>query len=366
MESNKTKRRKGIILLETIIKLAGQAKIKNHFEEVKQFLASWLKLLEKESLVKIIRRMIKWIITAKNFIVERRLAPHFIVIALGLIVALCNVIVARGADELYNLIPADPSTQVDVATSIDHYTPLIINDASSVEKLITLPTDSESSGFAIDVKTTTTSKSERPEEVAQQGPRTKNLIYAVQPGDTLSGLGMRYNVKISSIKFANDLTNIDLIQPGTTIKIPPESWEPSAKEIAAKEKKLAQANRNTVTRSSSSSRSISVDTRVGSKYNGYPYGYCTYYAATRRAIPTSWGNAGQWLNSAKRAGYTTGSEPAPGAIVVTRESWWGHVAYVESVSGSSFTVSEMNYSGWGVVSHRTISANDSVIKGFVY
>ena len=325
-------------------------------------MAYWLEMLNRKSLVKISLSGINRVKCAKNFIVEKKLLPHFSILALGIIVALCNVIVARGADQLYNLIPADPSSQVDIATSIDRYTPLIINDAASVEKLVMLPTDSGSNGFAIDVKTTSTEKVERPEDKVAEGPRTKNLIYTVQFGDTLSTLGMKYNVKTSSIKFANDITNIDLIQPGATIKIPPEGWEPSAKEIAAKNKKLAATSAIKTT----SSKRITVNSKAGSKYNGYPYGYCTYYAATRRAIPTSWGNAGQWLSSAKRAGYSTGSEPAPGAIVVTRESWWGHVAYVESVSGGSFTVSEMNYNGWGVVNYRTVSANDGAIKGFVY
>ena len=335
-------------------------KIKNYLDKGTQFLAFGLRQLDRETLVKIPQSGINQLKYAKNFIVEHRLAPHFTLVFLGLIVALCNVLVARGAEQLYTLIPADPQSQVAIATSIDRFTPLIPSDATSVEKFVTLPTSSESSGFAIDVKTTETIKSERPEEKIAEGPRTKNLNYTVEAGDTLSTLAMKFNVKMLSIKFANDITNIDLIKPGTALKIPPEGWEPSAKEIAAKEKKLATTKKTT------SSKGIVVSAKAGSKYNGYPYGYCTYYVATRRAIPTSWGNAGQWLSSAKRAGYSTGSEPAAGAVVVTRESWWGHVGYVESVSGDSFTISEMNYNGWGVVSRRTLSAHDVVIKGFVY
>ncbi|MDO8443881.1 MAG: CHAP domain-containing protein, partial [bacterium] len=79
-----------------------------------------------------------------------------------------------------------------------------------------------------------------------------------------------------------------------------------------------------------------------------------------------WGNGGQWLNSAQRAGYSTGSTPVPGAIMVSSESFWGHVAYVESVDGDEFTIVEMNARGWGVTSRRTKNKNDRVIKGFIY
>ena len=364
-ESKKTKIVRKNVYLERLKNLVRRVKSKNQLNKLNQFLAFWPKTVNKESLSKTVTTTVNRIKTAKNFIVERKLLPHFLVFSLGLIVALCNVLIASGASDLYSLIPADPSSQVDITNSIDKFTPIIANDSTSVENIVTLPTDSQSGVFAVDAKTTTTQVSERPDsqQVANQsGPRSKNLMYTVLVGDTLSGLGMRFNVKTSSIKFANSMSNADLIKPGETIKIPPDGWEPSAKEIAAREKKLAVSS----TSRTSSSSSITVVQRAGSKANGYPYGYCTYYVATRRAVPTNWGNAGQWINSAKRAGYDTGSAPVAGAIVVTRESWWGHVAYVESVSGDSFIIAEMNYHGWGVTSRRTMSAHDSVIKGFVY
>jgi surface antigen len=44
---------------------------------------------------------------------------------------------------------------------------------------------------------------------------------------------------------------------------------------------------------------------------------------------------------------------------------YGHVAVVESVnSDGSITVSEMNYAGWGIVDHRTISAGQA--SGYNY
>lgn len=86
----------------------------------------------------------------------------------------------------------------------------------------------------------------------------------------------------------------------------------------------------------------------GRPTNGYAYGYCTYYVATRKSIPQNWGNAESWLGAAQAAGYQTGSVPKPGAIAWT----YGHVAYVEKVSGGKVLISEMNAPVWNQVSHR--------------
>jgi surface antigen len=65
-------------------------------------------------------------------------------------------------------------------------------------------------------------------------------------------------------------------------------------------------------------------------------------------------------------GYATGKAPRVGAIMVSSESWWGHVGVVESVSGNTFTISEMNYKGFAKKSYRTVSSNSRLIKGFIY
>jgi surface antigen len=100
--------------------------------------------------------------------------------------------------------------------------------------------------------------------------------------------------------------------------------------------------------------------------NHFAYGYCTWYVANRRNIPWS-GNAIEWWPNARPYGYAEGASPAVGAVMVTRESPIGHVAYVESVSGDgSWTVSEMNYAGWNVVSGRTIHPGQVPLVGFIY
>jgi len=49
------------------------------------------------------------------------------------------------------------------------------------------------------------------------------LTYTVEPGDTLSSIGEKFKVSISSIRYANNLTNIDYLKPGQELKIPPVS-----------------------------------------------------------------------------------------------------------------------------------------------
>ena len=79
------------------------------------------------------------------------------------------------------------------------------------------------------------------------------------------------------------------------------------------------------------------------------------------------GNAGTWLYNARAYGAKTGKTPKVGSILVTSESWYGHVAIVESVNGNgTITVSEMNYKGFAVKSTRTLSTSSTVIKGYIY
>jgi surface antigen len=101
--------------------------------------------------------------------------------------------------------------------------------------------------------------------------------------------------------------------------------------------------------------------------NHFPAGYCTWYVASRRSIPW-YGNAIDWWDNARPYGYAEGSQPLVGAIMVTRESVaYGHVAYVEAVNrDGSWTVSEMNFTGWNVKSGRTLHPGQVPVVGFIY
>jgi hypothetical protein len=113
-------------------------------------------------------------------------------------------------------------------------------------------------------------------------------------------------------------------------------------------------------------------------------GNCTWWAAYKRpdlAAAGISGNADKWYVNAKNLGFEVGSEPKVGAIAVFSSP--GHVAYVESVDGGSFGVSEMDaygspgftpgvnyatyYSDGGDKYHRNHgTANGWTLKGFIY
>jgi hypothetical protein len=101
----------------------------------------------------------------------------------------------------------------------------------------------------------------------------------------------------------------------------------------------------------------------------FPWGECTSWAA--RNHPVSWnGNAYAWFSSARSAGVATSSTPSVGAIVVYAAARPydpdnGHVAVVTDVGLGTYTVSEMNYKGRGVVDARTVTWPDPHVEGFI-
>ncbi len=128
----------------------------------------------------------------------------------------------------------------------------------------------------------------------------------------------------------------------------------------------AQAVREQAAQVAAMATSIHAYSPGASVGNHFSPGYCTWYVANRRPIPW-FGNAIEWFTNARAYGFPEGGAPAVGAVMVTGESSAGHVAYVESVNADgSWTVSEMNFAGWGVVSRRTIQRGQVPVIGFIY
>jgi peptidoglycan hydrolase CwlO-like protein len=104
--------------------------------------------------------------------------------------------------------------------------------------------------------------------------------------------------------------------------------------------------------------------------DSFPWGQCTWYVASLVEV-TWWGNADEWLGNAQAQGYSTGSTPAPGAIVVwgpyNGYSEYGHVAYVVAVvSPTDFYVDEANFDEvpGDIDSRQVTTLND--VEGFIY
>lgn len=92
--------------------------------------------------------------------------------------------------------------------------------------------------------------------------------------------------------------------------------------------------------------------------NGYDAGNCTWYAKSKRPdLPNNLGNADTWASSAAAQGFETGSSPKVGAV----GQQGMHVVYVEKVHpNGTVSISEMNYTGFGVVSNRTVAASNFI------
>ena len=187
------------------------------------------------------------------------------------------------------------------------------------------------------------------------------LKHKVKKGDTVKSLAKKYNTKKDKIISFNSLPANGELTVGEEIVIPDGQGEDRPRYPDSQATRYAQQNNIDVSQVPTSSSSSLY------KYpaHRFPYGWCTWYVASRRHVPWG-GNAGTWLYHARAYGASTGKTPKKGAILVTNESRWGHVAIVEKVSGNTITVSEMNYQGWGVKSSRTLSTKSGVIKGYIY
>lgn len=82
-------------------------------------------------------------------------------------------------------------------------------------------------------------------------------------------------------------------------------------------------------------------------YGGYKC-QCTSYAGwkvyeTYGILIGSWGNASNWGNSAVKNGYYYDQNPEVGTVAFNTSWPYGHVMWVEAVSGGTVTISEYNY-----------------------
>lgn len=247
-------------------------------------------------------------------------------------------------------------------------------------------------------------------QVVTEGLKSRKDIqkYVTKDGDTVPSVAAQFGVTSDTIRWSNGLTG-DALTPGKTLLISPvngiiyqvksgDTADSVATKYKANKELLIAMNDAEVgglpvgeyiiiPGGSPPAAASSVNTLVGATTsggfawgsgavygsNGYDYGYCTWYAANRRAqigrpIPSNLGNASTWKVLAQRAGFSVGNEPAAGAIIWTPpRDYYGHVGFVESVNADgSVNVSEMNVAGWGVVSRKTLTAAQAAGYSYIY
>ena len=234
--------------------------------------------------------------------------------------------------------------------------------------------------------------------------------YTVGNNDDLRGIANRFHVSADQIRWSNprDLTDTDEVKIGEKLTLPPvpgvvvtlqkgdtlqsisQTWHidqqtildfnyirnPGTDLVVGKVLVLPGARGPLLPSPSSQPPPVGLGSsgllRIGGPAgtvvdNHFPYGQCTWYVASRVYIPWM-GDAWSWYYSAKAYGWPVGAVPRSGSIMVTWESRvFGHVAYVEHpYADGSWLVSEMNYSGWGVVDQRVIHPGGVPLIGFVY
>ena len=179
-------------------------------------------------------------------------------------------------------------------------------------------------------------------------PLVDGVVYTIKDGDTAQSLAEKYKTSAERVVLYNDIDDGAKLSTGSRIVLPggelPENERPGY---------VAPRSRLTTTSASRSWLTASVGNR-------YAAGNCTWYAYERRLqlgrpIGSFWGNANTWVTSARAAGFVVNNTPAPGAIFQTTAGYYGHVGIVERVENGVVYVSDMNYAGYGIITHRTLN-----------
>jgi surface antigen len=182
----------------------------------------------------------------------------------------------------------------------------------------------------------------------EQKPKPKTIKptkYTIKKGDTLTKIAKAHKTTWKRIWYKNKkINNPDSIKVGVVLILP------SKHEKLKKRTYTAQKPKQALVTVKNSSDSVF---KPSTGLNGYEYPSCTGYVASRRYVPAGWGNATDWMWHAQNSGFETSSTPRAGAI-----GWvFGHVVFVESVSGDSVVISEANYDYNGSIRTITVPAS---------
>lgn len=200
-------------------------------------------------------------------------------------------------------------------------------------------------------------------------PPVEGVVHTTQEGDTPDSLAAYYHVDTQAIIDFNFLRTGSAVPllPGEQIVVPGGKGPEFEKPAPPVQVRPSYTSTSSQSQSPGFTVGGSGTPVTGASGNRFAYGYCTWYVFNRVPYIPWLGNAWEWFGQAQSFGWPTGQAPRAGSIMVTWESGFGHVAYVESVNGDgSWTVSEMNFRGWNVVSSRTIKPGGVPLIGFIY
>lgn len=255
---------------------------------------------------------------------------------------------------------------------------------TNLPELTAIHNQADSDSLVLAVVPNDSSALAKPQIVSTSQKSKQDIIhYTTVSGDTIDSLAAKFGVTANSIKWSNNISGTSLA-PNLKLSIPPvngivytvksgDTPASLAAKYSADEGQIIAVNDAEINGLTAGEQIIIPNGKVAplitySSYgyravgsfvasyggNGYDYGWCTYYVATRVAVPNNWGNANTWDDYARLSGWIVSSRPVVGAIAQTDAGWGGHVAYVEAVSadGTQIKYSDMNgIAGWGRVGY---------------
>lgn len=129
------------------------------------------------------------------------------------------------------------------------------------------------------------------------------------------------------------------------------------------------ATSSSVSNTTSSGSSTAAASNAKYDASSYPIGECTWGVKSQVSwVGPYWGNANQWVASARAEGFSVGTTPQVGAVAVWVGGAYGHVALVTAVeSSTNIQVSESNYNGHRYIgNHRGWFNPTTTSEGAVY
>lgn len=296
--------------------------------------------------------------------------------------------------------PLDQVSSADIAVHVAHITDLpettsVENHADSFNAIISTPTSADATIAAKPQIVTTTNNKSR-----------KDIVkYTAVDGDTITSVAQKFGVTSDSVRWSNALT-LEKIATGKQLVIPPvngivyivkqgDTIDSLAQKYIANKEQLTLFNDAEFGLKPGESIVIPNGTQPAARgtsagtafawggytavysANGYDYGWCTWWAAKRRAdigrpVPSNLGNAATWARLAARAGLGVDGSPRAGDVAWYRTiGGLGHVGFVEQVNpDGSIWISDMNYfgvsqiggstpaGGWGRTSYHLVAPGE--------
>ena len=290
------------------------------------------------------------------------------------------------ASSLHNAVTTAKSVSKPLDTLSSAQIALTAAQMTNMAELTAIHNQADSDSLILAVVPNDAGALAKPQIVSTSQKSKQDIIkYTTQPGDTIASLSTKYGVSADSIRWSNNISGNNLT-PNLKLSIPPvngivytvkagDTPAGIASRYSADESQVIIFNDAEVAGLKPGEQIIIPNGRVvpvisysgyqagNSSYsaaysgNSYSYGYCTYYVASKIAVPSNWGNANTWDDYARLSGWTVSPTPSVGAIGQTDGSGSigvMHVAIVEAVSPdrSMIKYSDMNaLAGWGRVGY---------------